>query len=232
MQANPGNIASIKWSVYGKILEITRWPTTNAPIQKIRFNYDAQGNRIGKIVELNSGAKSYIWYVRDAQGNMMATYEASGSSSNLSDLDLSLTERPLYGGSRLGIYQQDVNVDGGPADMSDSLAVKYYRGYRHYELSNHLGNVLATITDKKKGVDENSNGIVDYYDADVTSAQDYYPFGMVMPGRNWSSSTYRYGFNGKENDNEIKGTGNQQDYGMRIYDPRLGRFLSVDPFNY
>lgn len=40
---------------------------------------------------------------------------------------------------------------------------------------------------------------------------------------------YRYGFNGKENDNEVKGEGNQQDYGFRIYDPRLGRFLSVDP---
>ena len=39
----------------------------------------------------------------------------------------------------------------------------------------------------------------------------------------------RYGFNGKENDNEVKGQGNQQDYGMRIYDPRLGRFLSEDP---
>ena len=36
-------------------------------------------------------------------------------------------------------------------------------------------------------------------------------------------------FNGKENDNEVKGSGNQQDYGMRIYDPRLGKFLSVDP---
>jgi len=40
---------------------------------------------------------------------------------------------------------------------------------------------------------------------------------------------YRYGFNGKENDNEVKGIGNQQDYGMRIYDPRIGKFLSVDP---
>jgi RHS repeat-associated protein len=51
-----------------------------------------------------------------------------------------------------------------------------------------------------------------------------------MPGRTYTAQTgYRYGFNGKENDNEIKGEGNQQDYGMRIYDPRLGRFLSVDP---
>ena len=40
---------------------------------------------------------------------------------------------------------------------------------------------------------------------------------------------YRYGFNSKENDNEVKGVGNQQDYGMRIYDTRVGRFLSVDP---
>jgi RHS repeat-associated protein len=51
-----------------------------------------------------------------------------------------------------------------------------------------------------------------------------------MPGRTYTAaSSYRYGFNGKEMDNEVKGEGNQQDYGMRIYDPRLGRFLSVDP---
>jgi RHS repeat-associated protein len=53
---------------------------------------------------------------------------------------------------------------------------------------------------------------------------------MMMPGRTYSAqNSYRYGFNGKENDNEVKGEGNQQDYGMRIYDPRLGKFLSVDP---
>jgi RHS repeat-associated protein len=58
--------------------------------------------------------------------------------------------------------------------------------------------------------------------------QDYYAFGMQMPGRK-SSGGYRYGFNGKENDNEVKGEGNSQDYGWRIHDPRIGRFLSVDP---
>ena len=59
---------------------------------------------------------------------------------------------------------------------------------------------------------------------------NYYPFGSLMPNRYTSSGDYRYGFNGKENDDEVKGvTGSQQDYGFRIYDPRLGRFLSVDP---
>ena len=61
---------------------------------------------------------------------------------------------------------------------------------------------------------------------------DYYPFGMMMPGRKYDGgSSYRYGFNGKENDEEIKGDGNSYDYGARIYDPRIGRWLSPDRDN-
>jgi RHS repeat-associated protein len=52
---------------------------------------------------------------------------------------------------------------------------------------------------------------------------------MQLVGRTYSSGNYRYGFNGKENDSDVKGEGNQQDYGMRIYDPRVGRFMSIDP---
>ena len=43
------------------------------------------------------------------------------------------------------------------------------------------------------------------------------------------SKDYRFGFNGMEKDNELKGTGNSYDFGARIYDSRLGRWLSVDP---
>ena len=51
-----------------------------------------------------------------------------------------------------------------------------------------------------------------------------------MPGRKFDAgSSYRFGFNGKENDPETYGEGNIYDYGFRIYNPRLGRFLSVDP---
>ncbi|MES2429304.1 MAG: RHS repeat-associated core domain-containing protein [Bacteroidota bacterium] len=55
-----------------------------------------------------------------------------------------------------------------------------------------------------------------------------YPFGMAMPGRTYcSGNDYRYGFNGKEKDKDDGLV--QYDYGFRIYDPRLGKFKSVDP---
>jgi len=51
-----------------------------------------------------------------------------------------------------------------------------------------------------------------------------------MPGRN-GGEDYRHGFNGMERDDEIKGAANSLDFGARIYDPRLGRWLSVDPLH-
>ena len=64
--------------------------------------------------------------------------------------------------------------------------------------------------------------------ADVVSATDYYPFGMQMPGRVYNGPDYRYGFNGMEKDDEVKGEGNSYTTQFRQYDPRLGRWLSLD----
>jgi len=44
-----------------------------------------------------------------------------------------------------------------------------------------------------------------------------------------SDDGYRFGFNGKEKINEAYGEGNAYDFGARIYDPRIGRWMSVDP---
>jgi RHS repeat-associated protein len=53
---------------------------------------------------------------------------------------------------------------------------------------------------------------------------------MQMPGRSFTSGDgYRYGFNGMERDDEIKGNGNSYDFGARIYDSRIGRWLALDP---
>ena len=64
--------------------------------------------------------------------------------------------------------------------------------------------------------------------AEVKKRIDYYPFGSQMVGRMLSSNQYKYGFNGKEKDDELKGSGNSYDFGARIYDSRLGRWLAMD----
>jgi RHS repeat-associated protein len=50
-----------------------------------------------------------------------------------------------------------------------------------------------------------------------------------MPSLKFSNTSYRYGYNGQELDNEIKGEGNMIDFKFRGYDTRLGRFFAVDP---
>ena len=67
------------------------------------------------------------------------------------------------------------------------------------------------------------------YLSDITNQHDYYPFGMLLPNRHESTNEYRYGFQGQEMDNEIKGEGNSLNYKYRMHDPRIGRFFAVDP---
>jgi len=55
---------------------------------------------------------------------------------------------------------------------------------------------------------------------------------MLVPHRTFSSPEYRYGFQGQEKDDEIKGNGNSINYKFRMHDPRVGRFFAVDPLIY
>jgi len=88
---------------------------------------------------------------------------------------------------------------------------KLILGYRNYELTNHLGNVLTVISDK---------------DAQIISANDYYPFGMTIKSRSFSDG-YRFGFSGQEKDTEI----NPNIYHAEFwkYDSRIARRWNTDP---
>lgn len=53
---------------------------------------------------------------------------------------------------------------------------------------------------------------------------------MKMPGRYGAESEYDYGFNGMRKDDEVHSQdGSSYDFGARMYDARIGRFLSIDP---
>ena len=84
-------------------------------------------------------------------------------------------------------------------DNQNEMRVPYTKGNINYELSNlpmaiGMGNMLAVLSVRR--IAHTNSGVVEYYSPDIVSCSDYYPFGMVMGGR--SFSTNQYGFNGKE----------------------------------
>ena len=295
---NQNGVTNIEWTVSGKIKKVTKANSS------ISYTYDAAGNRISKSVSINgTTSPKETWYVRDAQGNVLSVYEKAAVSGS----DLMQTEVHLYGSSRLGIYNRNIDVQGTTPNITT-----FERGDKFFELSNHLGNVLVSVTDNRIPEGTTTGSAITNWDADLATATDYYPFGMPMPGRSgtsiaggWTSGTtivngvsvptdlvvssrngttpaiyeaantvtldpgfntsanddytveiataantgpgstgtsapegmgggadgtsaYRYGFNGKEQDADITGPVDY-DYGFRIYNPQIGRFLSVDP---
>ena len=71
------------------------------------------------------------------------------------------------------------------------------------------------------------------WQSDVSASKkclEYDAFGSLLPGRNYSSGSYRYLFQGQEHDDELNGSvGTSYAFEYRMHDPRIGRFLSLDP---
>ena len=141
-------IGNIEWTVTGKISKIIR--TSGSTKANLEFRYDASGNRIQKIVKPSgSGNDETQWiktnYVIDASGNAMALYEEKTVS--LANQYL-LKEKYIYGSSRLGTENSMVDMYA-MASSSALNGIAHKMRFKQYELTNHLGNVLATISDQK-----------------------------------------------------------------------------------
>jgi hypothetical protein len=202
-------IAEIKWNVSGKVTDIIR--TAGSEKANLHFAYDAMGNRVSKTVVYPSsieGVKEVTtYYVHDAQGNTMAVYDKKTYDNG--NEELLLAEQHLYGSSRLGVTQPNRKLYPSIEEVPNDD--------RLYELTNHLGNVLAVVSSKKK---EDGS-------ADVKSISDYYPFGMTMPKRSFKSADYRFGFGSHEKDFDVNsGWYGFGDYG---YDSRIIRRPGLDP---
>ncbi|MCW5897757.1 MAG: hypothetical protein KIT10_00695 [Flavobacteriales bacterium] len=162
-------------------------------------------------------------YIRDAQGNIMAVYRYQNTGS----MSFKVTERHLYGSSRLGTYTREAELYGlttMPGPHPQPIPAARLR----YELTDHLGNVTTVVTGRLL----DGAGAGSPFQAEVISAQGYEPFGSLLPGRNYSSDAYRFGFNGQEKDNEVYGSeGTSYTAEFWQYDPRVGRRWNIDPMS-
>ncbi|MBL8001160.1 MAG: hypothetical protein JNL05_04280 [Flavobacteriales bacterium] len=111
-----------------------------------------------------------------------------------------------------------------PATSTRSLNQK------RYELADHLGNVRAVVSDRKLCDNAALPTPPTAYRAEVLNQTDYFPFGMISNATTASGGDYRFGFNGKEKDDEIFGSNaTSYDFGSRLLDVRIGRWSGIDP---
>lgn len=100
------------------------------------------------------------------------------------------------------------------ASRHPKLTINYVESDVVYYIKDHLGNIRVTIDE----------------DGTVLATDDYYPFGLQMPGRSYNDGLVNniYKYSGKELDEE-----NGLDwyyFGARYYDPEIARWLAVDPW--
>ena len=154
--SRPNDILRYEYNASGLVTKITK---ANRPL--VEFFYNDKGFRTRKISYTGHRSETTN-YVRDASGSVLAIYQNN-----------TLIEHPIYGASRIGVYNKRSNTSV-------------------YQLTDHLGNVRAVVSK-----DNNGNA------AALVSATDYYPFGMAMPGRQIvNGQPYRYAYQGQEKDSE------------------------------
>jgi RHS repeat-associated protein len=195
----------------------------------LTFSYSPLGQRqIKQTVTGGDTIKEY--YIHDATGNVMAVYKQS--LWPMSDTMLYITERSIYGSSRIGLLHSYFIPHDLLTDPTH-LRLSRVMGERSYELTDHLGNVATTLSDRKiaTALLAPNAGFVDYYTAEIENYTDYYPFGFPIKERAGVKLDYRYGFNGQEKDNEIYGYSAMLNFLFRMYDARLGRFWAIDPLS-
>lgn len=214
-------ITNIDWHGNGRIARIVKQDGT-----EVKYYYDGLGNRVGKTV-LPEDITTL--YVRDASGNIIAVYKTNESDINniSTNKQLILKEHHIYGSTRLGLEDKNQLIPEGDI-TSNNIEFTRTVGDKRYELNNHLGNVLSVISDRK--IADYESTINDYiFSPEVVTFNDYYPFGMLLPNRFGSSTSYRYAYGGHEKDDEISGEGKKYDFGGYGLDVRLGRRWQIDP---
>lgn len=201
------------------------------------YQYDESGRLVA---DLQAGA----WYSYDSRGLVTAiysnatrtiplityTYDERGNRSIKTNYDTNgnIVNQTWYvydsGGNTLAIYER--NNQTSTAQLYEQsiygmsrlgLLRKQQQKYM-YELTDHLGNIRAVLGKNESG------------DAELLSYADYYPFGMEMPGRTnitVSGANWRYGYQGLFAERD--GLTGNNDFMLRQYDPRLGRWLTKDP---
>ena len=192
----------IGWNLFRKVQKVN---FNNRP--DLWYAYNPLGRKILKRVDASgqNGAQLSI-YALDAEGNTLAMYHIQ-ENKNAGTFKLECNQRNIYAAKRLGtqnqrivfgqqsgfqiqelensIYQHfDPQELSSPPVWQQPSKVVVTLGQKQYELTNHLSNVISTVSDRKvfdTDLDSDNSNILKRYRPEVRLAAEYYPFGSLLP---------------------------------------------------
>jgi len=207
--AGGANYASYGYDAAGQITA----ENTGDPSQQKYIQYDGSG-KVLAVARDAAFTQKVVEYAYDEVGRrvMKKSYNSSFQPAQVTWYygDVVFTQA-VSGGTAYGaLVPQEYQVEGGGGRLGI-----YYRqsNVYAYEMTDHLGNVRAVVAQSGSGYD-------------VRMYSDYYPYGRVIQ-QYQGPDGYRYGYQGQyaEKDGETDWNA----FELRMYDSRIGRWLSGDP---
>jgi RHS repeat-associated protein len=195
--------------IYDKLGQLTVESSGGGNAKYIKYDVT------GKVVLVARDAaftQKVVEYVYDELGAriMKKSYNVSFQLSEITYYaDDVIYTRPVSGGTPGAVTAQEYEITSG-----GRLGVYFRQSNIYaYELNDHLGNVRAIVA---------KNGST----MEVRMYTDYYPYGTVIRQYN-SPEGYRYEYQGRYAEKDKETDWNA--FELRMYDSRIGRWLSVDP---
>ena len=244
-----GNIQSLRRNGQGALDDLSYSYDPNKPNQLRQVEDAVASGANGDDIDTQTDANNYVYneigqLIENKAEQIQYFYNASGLVTEVwyegspkvkfmyNDRNHRAKKESYHNGSLLNstFYVRDVagqvmaiyTEDGSQPQLVEQpiygagrIGVQYTNGFAVYELTDHLGNVRALFTKESAT------------DGDLEGYTDYYPFGMPMPQRQMTDANqYRYAYQGQEKDPE---TGKEA-FQLRLWDSRIGRWLSPDPY--
>ncbi|CAL2076219.1 RHS repeat-associated core domain-containing protein [Tenacibaculum sp. 190524A02b] len=197
-----------KYNDIGQLIEDHENVTVADPNAIVRYTYNASG----LVTEVTKGNIPVVKFFYNDKNHRVRKESYQPETGTLNYTEHYVRDAA---GTAMAIYRNGQVIENTIYGAS-RLGVRKTDGNHFYQLTDHLGNVRAVVGKNAQG-----------QAMALTSATDYYPFGMPMPGKQIvNGEPYRYAYQGQEKDPE---TGKEA-FQLRLWDARIGRWLTTDPY--